>query len=132
MSHKTIHAPLRFCLWLGLALLASMTPASCGRHDLYVGTWSPVDASVRANQITKLVIRETERGYEATAVLPDGRASSAPLRRQSANLLMTIVPPIHGGFALHWRASTERLELVQSGGAAPIDFRKIGDSTALP
>jgi hypothetical protein len=109
-----------------------MTPASSGEHDLFVGAWSPVDASVRASEITKLVIRETERGYEATVVLPDGRVSSVQLRRQRAGLLMTIVPPIHGGFALHWRADTERLELVESGGTARIDFLRVAESTDLP
>lgn len=101
-----------------------MAVAACGGHDPYVGSWRPVNVFVGGHEIEMLVIRKANAGYEATLTVPDGTPTSVHLRQGSADILVTDQPPAQGGFALHYEPNSGLLEYVQSGGAAPLVFRK--------
>ena len=83
-----------------------------------------MNSFVRSHEIKALVIRKAQAGYEVTIISHDGTATSKQLTRRNADLLVTVAAPAQGGFALHYEADTGRLQYVQSGGAAPIVFRK--------
>lgn len=108
---------------VGLLLAGAVVLASRGQYDPFVGTWSPTDSQV-AQEITSLDVARTQAGYEETMTYPSGKTSSFNMKRPEINLLITLAAPIQGGFALWYYPKTDRLGLVQGGGAPPVYFDK--------
>jgi hypothetical protein len=112
-----------------LLLLASVVVlASRGQYDPFSGTWlptSPTDSYNIRELITQMVVAKTQAGWEETLTYTDGKTSSLPMKRLSANLLVTLAPPALGGFALYYDPRTDRLVLGRGGPAPGPDFGRM-------
>jgi hypothetical protein len=111
---------IRLTLALSLVLAGALLLASCSQPDKWVGTWT-TDGSLGA--VETLVITRSANGYtETLSVAGAARKLTFSARPLHKNLLMPLVGPMHGGFALWYLPATDRLGMVEGGGAPEVFF----------